>query len=250
MTNKHLVFFLFMLPGSGLMAQHYHYAPNALNISTLKQKGDLEISAGWSRGLSFQALELGSAYSVHRHIALMANYFGAGNKNVRNGEEIGTNFHFWEIGAGAYESFPKGSASLFAGYGYGSLLNHYGPNLDANLDLQRWFIQPGISYKSEHFHAGLAVRLSRINYRKGQVAFSIEPQYLQYIRNIESEAPLLLPEIGLQAGLVIRFITVNFGLAAIFPNTDPYKFARVGTTMSLSANFGTMKKGKTTEKTD
>lgn len=250
MRKKQLLVLLLLLLVSTIEAQHYHYVPNALNIPNLSKKNDLEVMLGWSRGLNFQALELQGTYSIHRHIALVANYFGARNKRVQRETEVGTDYFFWEAGVGAFEPLPKGAASLFAGYGNGDLLNNYGPLLNAKLKLQRWFIQPGLNYQSEHFRAALALRLSRLNYRRGVVAFSIEPGDLQYIQNIEAEAPLFLPEIGLQAGLVVRFITVNFGVVAIFPGTDRYNFARVGTTMSLVADFGAMKKGKATKKED
>jgi hypothetical protein len=247
MAGKTVSFLFIILSPLLLRAQHYNYAPNTLNIPYFSKKNDVGLTLGWSRGNGFQGLELQGSYGIGRHVAVMANYFGAGEKRVRNRLERGADFRLWEAGIGAYEVLKKGTASLFAGYGEGSLFNYFGPMLEANFDLKRWFVQPGLTYRSEHFRAALAIRVSRISYRNGNVSFNIESQYLRPIQNIEQEAPLLLPEIGFQAGLVVRFITVNFGVVSIFPGTDSYNFARVGTTMSLMADLGALTAGKKAE---
>ena len=226
-------------------SQYYNYAPNTLNIPCFAQKGDAGITIGWGRGDAFQALELQGVYSPLPHLAVMANYFSARISAVRTFADQGTDSYFWEAGLGAYEQMPKGSASLFAGYGAGSLFSNYQPganDLNSTLGLRRWFLQPGLAYRSNFFQAALALRLSRLDYSRGEVSFSIESPYLDYIRNVENDAPFFLPELGLQAGIRIKPITVSLSITSVFPNTDNLNFARLNANLSVGIGFSTGRK--------
>jgi len=234
---------LFILLPLCLKGQTYNYVPNALHIPFLTKKQDASLGIGWGRGNNFSAVELQAAYSPLPHVAIMANYFGALDKNVRKRLENGTNFAFGEAAVGVYEHFPKGAASLFAGYGAGKLYSHYGFERTADFNLNRWFIQPGLSYQSDYFFAGLALRLSYLDYSRGIVSFSIEEQDLRYIQNIEKEGPMFLPEIGLQCGLNIKPAIIGIRLASIFPNTDSWNFSRlnIGVSIAVSIQSGSKK---------
>ena len=223
----------------GAHSQFYNYAINSLNIPCLTQKGDAILGIGWGRGLTFQALEVQGVYSPLPNLAVMANYFDARDKDVREKLDNGTDFYLWEAALGLYEKLPKGAASLFAGFGSGSLFSNYGADRIAKFKLQRWFLQPGISYRNNHFQAGLALRLTQLGYSRGVVSYSIEPSDLEYIQNIEKSKPLFLPELGMQAGLRLHPVTINLTIASIFPDTSNWNFSRLNTALSLVVDFGT-----------
>jgi len=233
MKNKILFVVIALTTPFYAISQSYNYAPNMLNIPCLKQKGDAVLGLGWGRGSFFQALEIQGVYSPMNHLAFMANYFGAPEKNVRDQSETGTDFYLWEAAVGAYEKMPKGAATLFAGFGSGNLFSTYAPDRTAAFALQRWFIQPGLSYRSNFFQAGLAIRLSRLVFNNGVVSYSIEAPYLQYIQNIEKDSPMFLPELGIQVGMRLKPLTINLNIASIFPNTDNWNFNRVNTGLSV-----------------
>lgn len=225
-------------------SQTYNYMPNTLNVPCLAEKGDATLSLGWGRGEFSQSLEIQSVYSVARHLAVMANYFGAREKAVRSQVETGTDYYLMEVAVGAYEKLPKGSASLFVGFGAGNLFSNYNLDRTAEFGVQRWFLQPGMTYRSRYFQAALALRLSRLNYSRGEVDFSIEPTDLHYILNVEKNAPLFLPEVGFQAGMRFKPVTVSLGICSIFPNTNNVNFARLNTSLSVAVDIGVGKKKK------
>ncbi|MDO8366124.1 MAG: hypothetical protein Q7T20_04940 [Saprospiraceae bacterium] len=225
------------------LSQTYYYALNSLNIPCLAQKGDLVLGLGWSRGNTFNAVEFQGVYSPLRHFAVMGNYFSARDKNVRQKLENGTDFSLWEVGVGLYEQLPKGSASLFAGFGSGNLFSNYGSDRTAAFDIRRWFLQPGLSYRSNYFQAGLALRLTHLAYSSGIVSYSIEAPDIQYIQNVEKSSPMFLPELGIQAGMRIKPVTLSLNISSIFPNTSNWNFVRLNTSLSVAVDFG-RKSGK------
>jgi len=228
----------------GAMGQTYNYAPNMLNIPCFAQKGDATVGLGWGRGVVFQALEIQAAYSPIPHLAVMVNYFAPREKYVRNRSAIGTDFYLWEGAIGIYEKIPKGAASLFAGFGSGRLFSNYGFDRVANFDLNRWFVQPGFSYRSNFFQAGLALRLSHLTYKSGVVSYSIEAPDIQYIQNIEKNSPIFLPELGLQIGMRLKPLVISLNIASIFPNTSSWNFNRLNTGLSIALDFGVRKEKK------
>lgn len=222
-----------------VQCQYFNYAPNTLNIPGLDQKGDLGVSLGWGRGNVFQAVEAQGVYSPMPKMAVMVNYFGVPKKSVTQLEAQGTTAHFGEAGIGLYEHFSKVTASLFAGYGLGRFFSNYTPNgldIHTTLKAQRWFLQPGLNYQNDFFQAALGLRLSRMSYT-GDIAYSLDPFYLQFIRNLEVKTPLFLPEIGIQAGIRMGPATISFHITSIFPDTDDLNFSRLNASISVLADL-------------
>ena len=247
--KKSLLLFSFALAlPFGAFCQTYNYAINSLNIPCIDQKGDLLLGLSWSRGASFRALEVQAVYSPMPHLAVMANYFGAPEKSVRKQEVYGTNFHLWEAGVGIYEKLPKGAASLFAGFGSGNLFSHYGLGRTADFNIQRWFLQPGLSYRSHHFQAGLALRLSHLSYHRAVVDYSIESPDIEFIQNLEKSAPMFLPELGIQAGTRLKPVTINLSISFIFPDTNEWDFIRLNSSIGVIVDIGVGKRQVTSNK--
>lgn len=226
--------------------QYFNYAPNTLNIPGLAQKGDLAVSLGWGRGNVFQALEGQCVYSPMSQLAVMANYFGVPNKNVQQMKAQGTTAHFGEAGIGVYQPFSKVTASFFAGYGLGRFFSNYTPmdqDIHSTLIVQRWFLQPGLHYRNDFFQAALGLRLTRMTY-SGEIAYSLDPFYLQYIHNLEEKTPLFLPEIGFQAGIRLKPVAISFHITSIFPDTDDLNFSRLNASVSVLADLNIKKKDR------
>ncbi|MBN8678881.1 MAG: hypothetical protein J0M29_11700 [Chitinophagales bacterium] len=221
--------------------QNFNYAPNSLNIPAIKKRGDLSVGAAWGHALNSADVQL--AYSPFKHLLVTANYFGIHKKSVRKQTDTGTDYYFGEIAAGVYETHKRGTASILAGYGGGRIFSNFELNNSSELNLQRWFIQPGYAYKSDFFQAAVGIRFSRLNYAKGSVSFSIDQVNLRYIQNIEEKNPILLPELGIQAGIVFKPMYLGLAVSSIFPDTNLWDFARLNAALVLSTTFNTRRKG-------
>ncbi|MFN0216708.1 MAG: hypothetical protein ACKVT2_20820 [Saprospiraceae bacterium] len=241
--NNFLCIFALIL-SLGAKSQTFNYAVTTLNNPFLSSKGDAVLGIGWGRGAAFQALELQGVYSFKPHLALMANYFGAGDSRVRKKQEYGSDFRMWEIGIGAYEQVPKGAASLFGGFAAGKLFSNFGLDRTAKFALQRWFLQPGLHYRGRYFQAGLALRLSYLSHKKGDISYSIESPDIQYIQNIEKKTPMFLPELGVQGGIRFDPIVVKLCISSIFPNTGAWDFDRINSCLSVTVGFGAKREKK------
>lgn len=241
MKKNILLLLLLALAMKSISQPAYNYAVNTLNIPLISAKKEATASVGWGRGESFHALEVQAAYSPIARVLVLANYFGARDKTVRKRQDSGSDFVFTEIAAGVYEKLPRGAASLIAGFGGGHLFSVYDQE-SADFQLRRWFIQPGISYGSKHFRAGMALRFSRLTYSDANVSYSIESPYIDYIKQVEKNAPMFLPEIGIQLGMVLKPFTIGLNVSSIFPDTNAMNFARLNTCLSVAFNFSTRKK--------
>lgn len=241
--NKCLIFLL-LLTGMGhlpVFGQNYNYAPNSLHFPVLQKRGDLSMGIGW--GHATNSFDAQAAYSPARHWLVMGNYFNARRRDVRQQTKLGTDFHMGEVAVGLYETYNKGVGSITAGWGAGRIFNNYELNNSAIFHLQRWFVQPGYAYRSDYFQAAVAIRLSRLNYAKGKISYSINANDLEHIQNIEQKNPILLPEIGIQAGIIFKPVYLGLSVATIFPDTNLWDFSRLNATLMLSTTFGTRHKG-------
>ncbi len=226
---------------TSLSGQNYNYAPNSLNIPTIRKRG--EVSMGLGYGHATNSLDVQLAYSPFKQVLILGNYFHARNKEVRQQTMNGTDYYFGEAAIGFYETYKKGVGSITAGWGNGNLFSNYEMNNSAELSIQRWFVQPGFAYQSEFFHAAVALRFSRLNYTKANVSFSINPSDLAHIQNIEAKNPILLPELGIQAGIVFKPVYLGLSISSIFPDTNLWDFTRLNAALMLSTTFGTSRNG-------
>jgi len=229
---------------ASLAAQHFYYAPNAAHIPTLTDRNDASFTLGVGRGSGFRALEAQVAYSPIRHVGIMFNYFGAGEKAVEQQKEIGGLQRFAEGGIGAYQHSEKGTASLFVGYGQGFVHNFYGQERYSRFQITRMFVQPSLMYHDKYFRGGLALRFNHLVYTDGETAFNIEERELQAIRTIEERSPFFLPEMGIQVGMELSPFSLNLSLTNIFPKTYNMNFARFNSNFSLTFNLGNVLRKK------
>lgn len=223
-------------------SQHYYYAPNSIHIPVLTQKNDAGVGAGMGWGTDYFAFEMQSVYSPLQYAAVMVNGFMSGAGDVRDNKEIGANFRFLELGLGAYHALERGSASIFAGAGQGNLYNSYGVENFSQFTVRRFFVQPGLMYEDHFFRCGLALRLSRISYPKGESSFDIDEYELAAIRKIEEDSPFFLPELGLSGGIVLSPMILSLNITSVFPDVPGLNFSRFNMNLMLTFEFG--KKGK------
>ena len=220
------------------LAQHYYYAPNSVHIPLLMEKNNASFGAGLGWGTDFNAFEVQGVYSPIPHGAVMFNYFNTGSKDIEQGDELGTRFRFAELAAGAYQALEHGSASVFAGVGQGRLYNNYGSENFSRFTLRRWFVQPSLAYRDHLFQCGVALRLSRLAYPKGESSFDIEEEDLAAIRKIEEDAPFFLPELGLTGSVRLSPFVLTVNLTSVFPDMEGLHFSRFNTNLTLAFDFG------------
>lgn len=242
-----VVFFLFNVLVFSVEAfgqEHYYYTPNIVHIPVLSQKKDGSAGVGVGLGSDYLALEVQGVYSPVKHGAIMLNYFDTGSGGVRQNEEIGTSFRFLEVGLGAYHALERGSASIFAGVGQGSLYNYYGAENLSSFTVRRYFVQPAVAYSDKYFRCGLALRLSRLSYPEGESSFDIDENELASIRKIEEDSPFFLPELGISGGIRFPPCIFSVNLTSVFPDAEGLKFSRFNSSLMLTFDFGEMKKKK------
>lgn len=223
---------------SVLTAQHFYYAPNSTFLPGISEKHDAGVQIARSWGPIFNAWELQAAYSPVNHLAVVVSYFDNGGKNVMNGSDIGTRFHFPEAGLCAYRNIQRGTASIYAAYGQSTILNFYEKSVFTEVSMQRWFVQPSLEYRDAFTRAGLMLRLSRVTYTKGQIDFVIPENELIALRAIEKNSSFFLPELGLSCALKLHFCYLGLNYTVIFPNTDGLHFTRMNASFSLMADIG------------
>lgn len=245
--NTLFIFMAMLALSAEAIGQHYYYAPNSVHIPVLAKKNDARLGAGLGWGPDFNSFEAQGVYSPIQHGAVMLNFFNAGSNDIEKGGELGTRFRFAELAVGAYQALERGSASVFAGVGQGRLYNNYGNENFSRFTIQRWFVQPTLAYRGDAFQGGLALRLSRLSYPKGESSFDIEESDLAAIRKIEKDAPLFLPELGLSASVGLSPFVLAVNLTSVFPDMPGFNFSRFNTNLTLTLDFGEIaqrRKGK------
>ena len=235
---------LALLFATNTHAQHYYYLPNSVHLPAFQQRHDASIGIGLSRGTGAEAFEIQADYSPVKGVGIIASYMNAGDKEVLRNTLEGFKYRFYEIGAGLYETIPRATFSLLGGFGSGNIYNYYQGDEFADLDIRRGFIQPSFLYHDDFFQGGICMRLSRVYYNKGKIAVAIPPQDLEAIRTIERKSPFFLPEIGISGGMKLGPILLSIKVCGIFPRTDNLAFARINSSVFLSAELGKLFKGK------
>lgn len=217
---------------------HYYYAPNNLQIPTLREQHDAAVTACGIMGDEFRGWELQAAYSPLPYTMVQFAHF-----NVQGDPQSGFSGtmeqqdgrgRLTEGALGFYvPTGPTGVFSCSAGIGSGEVFNYYGDQVQSRLDFRRLYIQPAIGFEGEIFRGGFAGRLVRLSYLKGAVDARIPTEDLDAIRRIEYNAPLLFPEFSacLGAGFRPIFLNAQFNLCLA---DSRYKFARSSIGLSIT----------------
>ncbi len=230
-----LLICLFTAP---IVAQQFNYAPNAIHFCQVRQKYDSSLGLGYSFGINSRGADWQLAFSPVKNVALMMNYLDASSKQVKKQLIEGSSSRFAEIGVGAYESAGRGVASLFIGYGQGSIFSNYVQRYKASFDLHRWFIQPAMVFESKNFAGGLALRFTRLAYAKAEVDYSLPPEDLRSIQAIEAKSPIFIPEFGMHTAIKAGHCQFSLNVTSLFYDANTYNFQRLTTTLMLTVDVG------------
>lgn len=149
------------------------YVSNQLNTPLFSKAGEISSTTQWATSGLDQQL----AYSVTDHLGVMLN--GNFRNTLIDPESFSESFYkhnFAEAGAGYYTGIGT-SIFIFEVYGGFGIGNFYvkeyplaifsegsGIPRISNVDLNRFFVQPGIGLKNEFVELSFAMRLSNVNF--------------------------------------------------------------------------------------
>ncbi len=159
MRNKISLFLVLPLIAAGTSCAPA-YIPNVANTPMFSNKGELQaaIYTG-SSGIDPQL-----AYAVTDHFGIMAN---GSFRDTKDDEDYHSRHNLIEVGGGYFTSIGYNARfEAFGGYGFGSLQSEYENELwsdYADVNHNKFFIQPGFGITSKVFDAGLASRLVIMN---------------------------------------------------------------------------------------
>ncbi|MCO5238542.1 MAG: hypothetical protein M9904_00675 [Chitinophagaceae bacterium] len=163
---------------TGSSCNRYYYKPNAVNTPLFTDAGQAHLNIAGSLGnggsLAYNDYDYtGTRYvfdaqvsvSPLRHLGIIANYSTYGytpdNPDIASGNVDGK-ANLLEFGAGGY--YAKGRkfklvTDCYAGYGFGRIKS------DVDMNINRFFLQPGIGVRSPAFDAAFNLRLVSVRYK-------------------------------------------------------------------------------------
>lgn len=216
---------------------HYYYAPNTLQTPFLQKQHDARVGFGQIAGDEFSGYELHATYSPLKHAAIMVNHmYVAGDDN--SADESGKG-RLSEIALGAYAPAGRYSSfSFFGGWGGGKVVNTYASGGRSDLRFERIFIQPTYAFQARWVRLGAAIRLNRLRYTRGDIDLEIGEPDVTFIRNIERDSPLFIPETNFSCGFGHGPFWGDFSLnLGNFMDTyDPGEYSFANATFSVAFN--------------
>lgn len=152
------------------------YVPNALHTPLLYEKGEVEFNVHTGTNMVDAQVAVAVTENAQKKggFAVMGN-ISASNREKKNGAgEItskdkhfygeGAVGHYWRLGEGAvveaYGGYGAGNASAVGSYTFGSSTNI----INAEGDLQRFFVQGDIGASTRFFEGGFATRISHVRF--------------------------------------------------------------------------------------
>ncbi|TDX01710.1 hypothetical protein [Dinghuibacter silviterrae] len=163
---------LLLIVVTGLSCNRYYYRPNAVNTPLFTGGGQAHFagtmgvsgeskSNGNDWGSEFYNLQ--AAISPVNHLAVLLDYssYNYHTNNPDNNGNVNASAHLLEGAVGGY--YAKGRkfklvTDLFVGYGAGPIWS------DVNMNIDRFYVQPGIGVRSPWFDAAFNLRISNVNY--------------------------------------------------------------------------------------
>jgi hypothetical protein len=175
---KPAIFLLIISLGMLTSCYHVYYAPNTANVPLLSQKKEFRLNALYSAGglSEFSGGEVQLAYAVSDHWGIMVNGMSVGStENVTELNFLAPDGSHTESGKGNYleaaggyfqKLDPKGKwmGEIYSGIGLGSAENDYGYKDNSRVNTTKFFVQPGIGYKTRNFEFGFSPKLSLISW--------------------------------------------------------------------------------------
>ncbi len=209
---------------SMVSCSRYYYKPNAVNAPLFTDGGQFHLVGAGSMGEGdgagkTQFFDLQAAYSPIRHLGIIGNYstyhYDPYAFDLAGGD-VPAHAHLGEMGLGTYFSAGEGKFKMvmdgYLGAGMGKI------DSDIGLDVQKYFFQPGIGFRSPWLDLGFHLRWSRVAYRnfdgKGRSVDYLMSRNLinpQGRRIDEGGYTFMEPSLTLRTGY--RFAKAQFQLA-------------------------------------
>ncbi|MCB9353571.1 MAG: hypothetical protein H6575_03270 [Lewinellaceae bacterium] len=231
--------------GQFVQSRAYYYTPNSIHTPYLEQRFDGQFGIGYSWGGKDKALEIQTLFSPLKRIAFFANYQQTGNGSVKKSEVPDTRLRFGEAGLGYYHHSGKGVTSVLAGLGFGSVYNNYGNGQRSDLRMRRWSVQPGYVYDDQKgFRFGAALRLSNLQFPKGEAVIDGLFGEVEIVRRIEEDQPFFLAELGLAPSALVGPFVFKLQLTFTLISLDDIRFARQAFNIALAYDLCNARRGR------
>lgn len=238
--------------------KHYYYAPNTLNLPTVREKGDLSVDFGIAGGNNMNGWEARAAYVPVKNIVVSASH-------TKLGGSFEETTSFFDPTTGQFtftvtEKSGKGyltegqvgyllprtdylTLSLMAGGGAGRVYNDFGKDQSADLHIRRFSLQPGIMMSGELAEFGCGLRFSHLDFYNGRITYNADNPEIDVLEKIDQKAPFFLTDFGMTAGL--KFSSVHLRghfVFSLFENNDLYNFASNNASVSMSVDINKLLK--------
>lgn len=207
-----LLLFAILIAGAGACS-HQQYAPNAIEMPFLTEKGQSSASLMLGHPDFAGYVDFHAAYNPWRNVTGMLHYQTAAGKvasafgNFTTNNFINLNYVEGAFGGKFMLKKPNLKLGLYTGAGHGQVKNGYGGDITSNLRYNKYFLQPTLLFQGQIAHFGLGIRLSNLAFNKGEVDVAIPAQDLQEIGYIGDRSPFTILEAGLQMGFHFKPFT-------------------------------------------
>lgn len=225
MKTKSVIIFLYLSVLLIISSCAPAYIPNVVNAPMLTNKGEFQASVHFgASGFNPQV-----AYAITNHFGIMANAsFIDMTSDTSSTSEFYYKNSFFEAGPGYYTNFgSRFKFGLYGGAGFGKINGDYENEIwtsRADVQLNRFFIQPTVGMTSKIFDIGLSSRLVVVTFNQDSdknTGIMIEPaltaklgwDHIKAVGQIGLSYPLNSESINFQyqIGLISLGIQANFG---------------------------------------
>lgn len=178
---------------------HYYYVANIQNVPLFREKDEVHLSGGYAIGDESQSIELQSAYSVSKHIGIMANYTHAWGGD--QAEDDYAKGYYIDGAAGYFKPIGKyGVFEIYGGFGGSGQHHQFSPSSYADLSFIKLYIQPSFGFTFDWFDAAVSLRLCNISYTDIR-NYAVGSDYYAEINALDDKGhPFAEPSITLRAG--------------------------------------------------
>jgi hypothetical protein len=168
---KNFTRIIMFLSGLAYGCSPYYYAPNKANVPNLREKHDMRIDAGFGGGWVMRGADVQTAYALGSHMGVMVNGVVTNSRGEYSNytEHEKTTSRYLEVGLGYFEKVKEDQNWVFevyGGAGKGDYHVRYSENEDARLNVNKYFIQPSVSFTHPRRPIELSIgsRFSGVNY--------------------------------------------------------------------------------------
>ncbi len=200
---------------------HYSYIPNMHNVPLFQNAKELHMALSGTISDEVCAIEAQTAYSVTKHIGIIANGFIHSFQMVEHEEYC--NGRLYEVGPGIFLPLSKHLVyETYAGMGFGEIKNTYHDWCYTTLKYNRYFLQPSVGFISKYFYTAVSLRLGGLKYNDPQYTEILgidEQNQIEYI-NQNPFSVLFEPAVILRVGDEFAKFQINAGYSGNISNPD------------------------------